>query len=106
MSYPKGYFHQNESLCLKCRYASDCQHAKSINEANSIRDGGEQFHVNSCDHFREKKRGPCRDCHEVYELNNGLCMYCELEERRMETKAIMLAVLAIVVGLSVKFLVG
>ncbi|MGL5280704.1 MAG: hypothetical protein ACRC8W_02985 [Plesiomonas shigelloides] len=56
--------------------------------------------------MEDKEIGMCRDCHEVHELNNGLCMYCELEERRMETKAIMLAVLAIVVGLSVKFLVG
>lgn len=56
--------------------------------------------------MEDKEIGMCRDCHEVHELNNGLCMYCELEERRMETKVIMLAVMAIVVLLSVKFLVG
>ncbi|MGL4468541.1 MAG: hypothetical protein ACRCUK_13760 [Plesiomonas shigelloides] len=88
-----------DSICFKCKRNDKCdldgfKAAKALNLA-----------MFQCKRF-ETKEGMCRDCYEVRELNNGLCMYCELEERRMETKAIMLAVLAIVVGLSVKFLVG
>ncbi|MGL5282540.1 MAG: hypothetical protein ACRC8W_12475 [Plesiomonas shigelloides] len=89
-----------DSICFKCKRMGDCKFWSDEEEKTDF-----EISVKYCNEF-ETKRGMCRDCHEVHELNNGLCMYCELEERRMETKAIMLAVLAIVAGLSVKFLVG
>ncbi|MGL5488637.1 MAG: hypothetical protein ACRDC6_20430 [Shewanella sp.] len=87
-----------DSICFKCKN-SNCD------EGDQQRSKKPNGRAVSCGEF-EANKGMCRDCHEIHELNNGLCMYCELEERRMETKAVMLAALAIVVGLSVKFLVG
>lgn len=88
-----------DSICFKCKRNDKCD-LKGFKVAKEL-----NLAMLQCKLF-ETKEGPCRDCHEIHELNNGLCMYCELEELRMETKVIMLAVLAIVVGLSVKFLVG
>ncbi|MGL5488540.1 MAG: hypothetical protein ACRDC6_19935 [Shewanella sp.] len=90
-----------DSICFKCKRMGGCVILEHLKVGSC-----EEISIKECAGFEESNKGMCRDCHEVRELNNGLCMYCEIEERRMETKAIMLAVLAIVVGLSVKFLVG
>ncbi|MGL5281935.1 MAG: hypothetical protein ACRC8W_09355 [Plesiomonas shigelloides] len=88
-----------DSICFKCKHMGDCEFWSNEEES-----AGVEISVNHCDEF-ETKQGMCRDCHEVHELNNGLCMYCEMEERRMEIKAIMLAVMVIVVFLAIKFFV-